>query len=333
MDRRGTKAGLHQLACYPICAVLGAGEDLDAMAYGEESLARARALGAEELYSPASLFMANILAERVDRALALTEELPVGPSAHLMSAMVPGTRGIALTTAGRLDEAGTHYDRSIELATAQGNLTAQDVAQGYYASHERHRGFPTAALAHGRPAVELAEQVGSPAGLRQALYQLGHAHLASGDLEQARSVLERALASGPVHYFSVPLLSALAKTLAQQGEHDRACETAREAISVAEATGQSEISPQIALARALRLADGRESEGPIAAALERAEQLSEEFGARVYLPQILEERAELARLRDDEAARARELGKALRLFTEMGATGHAERLARELGSE
>ena len=120
--------------------------------------------------------------------------------------------------------------------------------------------------------------------------------------------------------------------MAQLGEHDRACETAREAIALAEATGQSAIAAQIALARALRLADGLESEAPIGAALSRAVRLIEEKGARVYRPQICEERAELARLRGDKTVHARELREAHRLYTETGATGHAERLMRELSS-
>jgi len=48
-------------------------------------------------------------------------------------------------------------------------------------------------------------------------------------------------------------------------------------------------------------------------------------------PFIHVERAELGRLLSDEAAWERELREALRLSTEMGATGHAARLARELG--
>ena len=49
------------------------------------------------------------------------------------------------------------------------------------------------------------------------------------------------------------------------------------------------------------------------------------------MPQVHEERAELARLRGDDATRERELREAHRLYTEMGATGHAERLAQKLG--
>ncbi len=51
----------------------------------------------------------------------------------------------------------------------------------------------------------------------------------------------------------------------------------------------------------------------------------------MYRPQVCEQRAELARLRGDEAAGTRELREAHRLFTEIGATGHAERIAKELG--
>ena len=47
--------------------------------------------------------------------------------------------------------------------------------------------------------------------------------------------------------------------------------------------------------------------------------------------QVHEESAKLGRLHGDEAARERELREAHRLYTEVGGTGHAERLALELG--
>jgi len=43
------------------------------------------------------------------------------------------------------------------------------------------------------------------------------------------------------------------------------------------------------------------------------------------------ERAELARLIGDGAARERALREAHRLFTEMGATARAEQMARQIG--
>ena len=69
----------------------------------------------------------------------------------------------------------------------------------------------------------------------------------------------------------------------------------------------------------------------IEATLDAAEALVAETGARVLSPQITELRGELAGPRGDLAERERLLRDAHRLYTEVGAAGHAERLARELG--
>ena len=53
-------------------------------------------------------------------------------------------------------------------------------------------------------------------------------------------------------------------------------------------------------------------------------------GAKSYAPFLHVERAELARLTGDEAARERELREAHRLFTEIGAPIRAEQVAKEL---
>jgi hypothetical protein len=57
----------------------------------------------------------------------------------------------------------------------------------------------------------------------------------------------------------------------------------------------------------------------------------QDTGAHVYLPFISEERAALAALLGDDAGRARHLRDAHRLFVEIGAAGHAARLARAPG--
>jgi hypothetical protein len=53
-------------------------------------------------------------------------------------------------------------------------------------------------------------------------------------------------------------------------------------------------------------------------------------GAKSYEPFLHVERAELARLTGDEAARDRELREAHRLFLEIGAPIRAEQVGREL---
>jgi hypothetical protein len=63
---------------------------------------------------------------------------------------------------------------------------------------------------------------------------------------------------------------------------------------------------------------------------ERAQSLADEAGVRCEQPFILEARAELARLRGDDAEAEHHLREAHRQYTEMGATGHAERLKSEL---
>ena len=55
-----------------------------------------------------------------------------------------------------------------------------------------------------------------------------------------------------------------------------------------------------------------------------------EAAAKNFRPLIHERRSYLAHALGDEATHQRELREAHRLFTEIGATGHAERVAREL---
>jgi len=318
-------------------AYMLAGRTADGILYAEETASRFD--GLEGIESARGMLVSLLgITEAVDRALALRDEsavpldteidflaeLPVGP-------MALGLRGRLFAAAGQLGRAGHYLDRAFELATACEESSQQGVTQGDRATLERQRGATATAVIYGRQAVELAEQVASPTGLRQALCNLGQALLANGELGAARATLERGLATGRGRYFSVPLLSALAETLARQGEHSRAQETAREALAVASATGQAECHAQITLARVLRLGSDLEAEEPIRAALARAEQLVEELGPRVYRPEICEERAALARLHGNEAECTRELREALRLYTGMAATGHVERLTRELG--
>ena len=76
---------------------------------------------------------------------------------------------------------------------------------------------------------------------------------------------------------------------------------------------------------------GRKPRRPIEAALAEAEALVANTGIRSWQPFIHVERAELARLVGDETTREHELREAHRLFTDMGAAGHAGRVAKELG--
>jgi hypothetical protein len=83
----------------------------------------------------------------------------------------------------------------------------------------------------------------------------------------------------------------------------------------------------LALARVLLASAGAAARAEIEAALARALELARETGAKAFEPLVHVEFAELARQGGEEEQRERALREAHRLFTDIGATGHAERLA------
>jgi hypothetical protein len=81
----------------------------------------------------------------------------------------------------------------------------------------------------------------------------------------------------------------------------------------------------------LREIRGVEATREIEATLGETDAWLEMSGAKSYEPFLHVERAELARLSGDEAAREQELREAYRLFTEIGAPIRAAEVAKELG--
>ena len=83
--------------------------------------------------------------------------------------------------------------------------------------------------------------------------------------------------------------------------------------------------------RALRAEPSAAAGEEIERCLGRALELVNETEGRAVEPQIIEERARLAQLRGDDATAAAERQRAHALYVAIGATGHAERLAKEIG--
>jgi hypothetical protein len=125
------------------------------------------------------------------------------------------------------------------------------------------------------------------------------------------------------------LLTALAEVQLGQGDARRALGVANEAIEVASRTQirAAEIRALLARSRVLMTLDGADARGEIEAALERALAIVGSTGARAFEPQIYLERARLADLLSDATSRERWLREAHRLFGQIGATGHADRVA------
>jgi predicted ATPase/class 3 adenylate cyclase len=310
----------------------------------EQGVARADETGDAEVRARAriALALAHVFGGSSDRLLAVTEEgieilggaaaAEANPSPLNPYHMLLSYRGWALAVSGRFGEARVAFERALELTTERRELVFASGIHYFWTFLEGRRGSASGALAHARQSVEYAERVGAPLGLVFAYQVLGWAHLVNGQLEEARTSLEHALAISPgSHAQNVMALANLAEVCAGLGDYARAREAAAEAVAIADREGVRHASIQISLARVLRSADGLAAEREIEPALDRALELIEETGSRVFMPEVHEERAELARLRGDDTTRERELREAHRLYTEMGATGHAERLARELG--
>jgi tetratricopeptide (TPR) repeat protein len=309
----------------------------------EQAVARADESGYSDLRAVArhTLALAHSVGGSSDRVLVVTEEgieilggaaaaeanpSPLNPYHRLLS-----YRGWALALSGRFGEAQVALDRALELTVERGELVFASLIHFFWTFLEGWRGSPSGALAHARQSLENAERVGTPSILAAAYQALGRAHLDNGQLEKARGALKHVLAIAPGSRADNSwALAHLAEACAGLGDTARAREAAAEAVALADREGVRLALVPLSLARVLRSADGLAAEREIEAALDRALELIEETGSRVLVPRVHEERAELARLRGDDATRERELREAHRLYTEMGATGHAKRLAGTL---
>lgn len=167
-----------------------------------------------------------------------------------------------------------------------------------------------------------------------AYMQYGMGLLVAGPFDEAERVLRRGLASadeGGVRLLRPGIQGALADALMGLGRVEEALPLANQAIENGQVIVMTAMA-HVSRVRALRLRDGLASMPEIEACLAAVTALVEEHGMSNVARAVHEERAQVAKLRgDDEGFRA-ELGRARDLAAELGATGHLERLDRELAS-
>jgi predicted ATPase/uncharacterized glyoxalase superfamily protein PhnB len=131
--------------------------------------------------------------------------------------------------------ASAYLGQAAEAQAALEALLAEEKEQGLdalYGTHgflcevRRLRGDLPGALAHGRRAVELAEQHGSPFSRVEAAAFLGAAELAAGEVTRATSALETALALArrwrTALWYEPRILATLAEARLAGGDHSRA---------------------------------------------------------------------------------------------------------------
>ncbi len=115
-----------------------------------------------------------------------------------------------------------------------------------------------------------------------------------------------------------------------RGDIDQARELAAEAARIAQAQKSvvAESTAELLKGRLALASEGPQAIAQAESALRRASTLLDRAGAA--MPHLHEALAELSRARQQGPEQVRHLSEAHRLYAEMGATGHAERVAREL---
>lgn len=231
-----------------------------------------------------------------------------------------------LARTGRLPEAAAEVEAALRLARPRTETDTVAWALAVLPHLDWLRGAGDGGLGAATEALRLAEDTGNVGALVLALEGVALAHLAAGMPSKAVHACECALAEARERrsglFEEARLLVHLVAARLAAGNVGGARAAADEAVSVARqrATPTDECPALLARARARRAA--REPQDAVAAELGAALILARRIGALTYEPFI---REELARVRGDDA----EFREALRLFTAIGATGHARRLEAE----
>jgi len=265
----------------------------------------------------------------VDEAVALYDSVPdrIDPGE---AARVLLLRGILLTLAGKPAPAAESLQRGEQLLPS-----GSDVWLGLYSVGLSNlamlRGDARSAASHAERALDYAGRTGNAVVASYAHWPRGRAQLLLGDYADALHSFEQALATGSTLNLEGYFDAGIAQARLGLGDPASARQAAEHAITVARQRGAlvTECSAQLALAQILTQTEGASAAAAIETALREVERLIAETGARSIEPLLHEERARLAAALGDTAGRERALGEARRLFTEMDATGHLERLDRE----
>jgi len=245
-------------------------------------------------------------------------------------------RAQALMFLGRLSEAWDQLRAAQRVVEESRELEVFTWMQVTWALLEYTCGRSESGLKHARRSLEIAEELDHEACRMPAYAALGLANLVEGDPAAARDALRESASIARdrrVVRGLLPLvLAGLGEAHLALDEPTEAVAAAREGVDLGSAGGclYNEALAQLALAAALLATDDVVPRAEIESAVGRAEQLVTSIEGRALSPRILELRGRLAAAVGDAPSSDRTLREALDLYRAIGASGHAERLAREL---
>ncbi len=344
-ERMGDRAGLFMLELgLTVARNLAGGSSESPLVPAQRTIEIAEDLDLEMQFG-ARLVLGNVLWQsgRVTDALLATEEALELAGADLelgvifqgfsLSNFALFQKACLLMWKGQPREAAGCFERSLEVASERNEHTPVcQVSCWSGSAFEELTGISQQALARSQRAVERA---GDPFDRTCARLYLGWAQLLHGKAAEALESLmrldylqrERGIAGvllnlgqgllGEAHLSAGDAASA--RTVANRCTADRD-------------TWVYELRAHLSRSRVLRALDGADAQDEIEARLARAQDLLEKSGARAFAPFIVEEQARLAAVLGDGEVASNPLRQARGLFGEVEATGHVERIARELGA-
>jgi tetratricopeptide (TPR) repeat protein len=297
-----------------------------AAAEATEALRLAEEIGDRRLLGRSRLALAQVLSRKEHEfgaALELVEAVLADDPTHWFA---PALHGLLLAETGRLDDAKADLDRAGKLLPRSSSVARWLVLEYFYMILDTHRGAFEVANRRAVRFLEQSERHKNRFAVGQALLVLGECSLVAGRYHEAIDHLERTLEQGHSTLFpraQAPLIFAFTRV----GDRDRA----RELLEVWRAHGSPPFDSRTHIARAMIELSDPEEFSDAEAYLDEIERLAIESGTLYFRAPHRECRAALAARRDDDEGRLHHLREAQLLYAEMGATGHAERLARELG--
>ena len=247
-----------------------------------------------------------------------------------------GLRSVVLAWTGRLDEAEQLSLRCLEAARQGEQIETIGAANAWRGQVLFARGHLQEALRHGRGALEIADRIDVSISRVAARLSCGHVASFLGLWPEAERWGREGIEIIRTHrvgmMWETMMLTFWAEGSAGMGEIARAQELIAETLLKCESFSprNATVRAHLGQARVLRCASVTAHAEAITAAFQTAEQLAREIGYAAILPWISEERAALALAFGDSGQHRARLEEARRLYEQIGATGHAERLAKQL---
>jgi class 3 adenylate cyclase/tetratricopeptide (TPR) repeat protein len=254
----------------------------------------------------------------------------------LVSMLENRTQGLLYL--GRFEEAWQAADEARRVAQAAGEIEVEGWLEFVVTRLTYYTGENASGLEHARRSLEIAEKVDNESSRTLSYAALGVAHLGIGEPAEALEALQTSVAIARDNLsqlaFVPETLALLAQANLELGDLEQARALASEAIGLAHDGGchYIEALAHLNLVAALLAIDPSGSRNEIETALDRADAIVEEFELGMIAARIPETRGRLAAAIGDEAAARTALRRALDLYRSLGATGHARRLTKELGT-